>query len=139
SAGISNLKEWVSKPVVYHSRVLAKAEERTVSVQISTNTIPNSYVPVGTYLTPIQTQNYFNYNQEVFDKITYQIASVIQTGNANNTFPASRLGLSVIPIDNFNATLQSIAPMPADALTPSQYTVNLQASGYRNGQVVSQI
>lgn len=135
--GIGKLKDWVEKPVIYHTRVLAKAEERVVAVQITTNPIPATSIPVGSTLSPeIQTKDYFIYNTGIFDKINYKILSVNTTDGA----PAStNLNLVVAPVDSFNAVVKSSAPTTTDMMTPGQYIVTLEAQGYRNGQVVSQI
>lgn len=139
TASLGTIKDWVSKPVIYHTRVLAKAEERVVAVQITTNPIPAANISVGTTLNPpIQTKDYFNFNQEVFDKINYSILSVTQKGT-QNLYSAATLGLQIVPVDNFNATLSSSTPVSNAAINPGNYTVTLQASGYRSGAVVSQI
>lgn len=138
--GVGKLKDWVEKPVLYHSRVLAIAEERLLQVQITTKAIPAASMPVGTTLSPpIQTSDYFFFTPDVFDKINYQILSITQQGNNNNTFPPSALNLQITPLDSYNAVLSSAAPVQASAMTPGQYIVTLQASGYRQGQVVSQV
>ena len=140
TAGLSSIKDWVEKPVVYHSRVLAKAEERVVQVQITTRPIPPANIAVGTTLNPtIQTKDYFAFNPEVYDKISYQITSVTQKGNPNNVFTPEALGLQIAPVDSYNARINSSTPVQASAMTPGDYTVTISASGYRKGQIVSQV
>ncbi len=141
TAGLSSIKDWVEKPVIYHSRVLAKAEEKLVQVQITTKPIPPATVPVGTTLSPqIQTKDYFQFNPEVYNKINYQIVSVVN--KAAQTPAPNNLNLTVTPVDNYQAIVTSSAPTTPEMLAAGQnvtYTVTLQAQGYRNGQVVSNV
>lgn len=135
--GIGKLKDWVEKPVIYNTRVLAKAEERVVQVQITKSQIPDTVIPAGDSITPILTSNYFAFNTEVFDKISYKIASI---KNKSDGQPAStNLNLQVTPLDAYNAQITSIAPTTAAMMTPGDYVVTIEAQGYRNGQVVSQV
>lgn len=139
NASLSNIKDWVMKPVVYQSRVLAKAEERLLQVQITTNPIPASSIPVYTEITPIPTNTYFNFDTQVYDKISYNIAST--TDSKGNPIPTgfNNLNLQITPTDSYNATLASSAPTTEAMMTPGQYIVSVQAQGYRNAQIVSEV
>ena len=132
------MKEWVSRPVIYNTRVLAKAEQRIVAVQIKTNPIPESTIPVGKEMTPISAREYFTFNQEVFDKVGYTLTSLIEKGNPNNKFDPSALNLTIKPDGNYNAIISS-GQMPASAMTPNLYTLTIEAAGVRGGAVVSRV
>jgi hypothetical protein len=139
AGGLSKLKDWVEKPVIYHARVLAKAEEKLVAVAITTSAIPAQPVLIGNSIVPIQTQNYFSYPAGVYNKITYSILPITIT--ASNQPANTDLNLTVIPVDSFNATIQSTAPTTQAMMPAGQsvdYTVTIQAQGYRNGAVVTQ-
>ncbi len=140
SQGIGNLKEWVQQPVIYNTRVLAKAEEKIVQAQIVANPNPPAVppVPVGTSAPDILTKNYFSFNQQAYDKIDYIISSLIQKGEPNNSFAPSDLNLQLKSIDPYNSKIV-FGQMPASAMNPGNYTLTLQASGSRNGQVISQV
>lgn len=138
SQSLSDLKSWVQTPVIYNTRVLAKAEEKLVQVKITAPaSLPSQSFAVGGELTPINTKDYFSFDPAAYDKITYTIVSIAQKGVPNTTFPPSSLNIEVVPVGSYDATLQSSAGMPVTGLTPGQYTLTLQAQGYYQGQAVT--
>ncbi len=135
--GMGNLKSWVEQPVIYNTRVLAKAEERKLAVGITQKAnIPNQTIPVSTSLpSALPTQDYFSFNQEVYSKINYTLSTVIK---GTTTAVPDNLNLSIKQIDSWNAQVVS-SPTTQTMIPNGQnttYTVTLQAAGYRNGQVV---
>ena len=142
SQGLSNLKSWVQTPVIYNTRVLAKAEEKLVAVNISYSQIPAQPIPVGTLLTPLYTKDYFSYSSDVYDKIIYNISTITNKADGKQIDPSlNNLNLVAVPVDSFNYQIKSTAPTTPTMLTNGQnaaYTVTLQAQGYRNGAVVTQ-
>ncbi|MBS0350906.1 MAG: hypothetical protein JSR33_06950 [Proteobacteria bacterium] len=133
---IGNIKQYVQQPVIYNTRVLARAEEKKVSVQIQpSQTIPAQTVPVGKEISTVSTKNYFSYNTETLDKIEY-IPTVTQKGTVV-IYPLAALNLTFKMLDNYNGELTS-GQIPASAMSPTQnYTVTFQANGYRGNQIVT--
>lgn len=146
AAGIGKLKDWVEKPVLYQSRVLARAEEKIVQVSIkflSEQNVAFPPIPVGTGLTAnngIKTKDYFSYSEGVYDKIEYHILS-IDTPDGN-PIPANlnNLNLVVAPQNSFESIVSSAAPTTQAMIPNGQnviYTLTLQAQGYRKGAIVT--
>ncbi len=135
SKSIGDLKEWVQKPVIYNTRVLAKREQYQISTQMTTQPIPKQNIKIGRELTAISLQDYFIFNVQAFNKVDYQIISIAKTGSPTHTLPKSILNLAIEKNSNFQAKLISTAPITVSG----DYIVTIQASGYRSGEIVSQV
>lgn len=133
--GVGDLKQWVQKPVIYKTRVLARSEEQEINPQITTSPIPAQNVKVGTTLTAISLQDYFIFNPQALNKVDYQIIAIIKKGAANN-LQESALNLAISKESSHQASLIASGPMPA-SVAPGDYIVTIQATGYRNGAIVS--
>ncbi len=88
-------------------------------------------------LSPIDTKNYFKFDPEIFEKVTYKL-DIAANANPGNPVLPDYLGLTLnSSADNYGAILSSNANMPISALTPGIYTITLTATGVRKGQPVT--
>ncbi len=131
------LKEWVKTPVVTSTRVLAIKDEQIARLVIDKNNpMPNQIVIIGKKLSPIETQRYFKFDPEIFDKVSYQV-TILPTADSNaQPVPLSQLKLALTS-DAYHATLSSTEGMPVRALTPGSYNVTFTANGVRKNQTVA--
>ena len=141
AGGIGDLKSWVQQPVIYNARVLAIAEEKILKGGISlTAPIPNSPMPVNDSfekLYTIKTDDYFSYDKQVYSSMKY----TIQTYQADGKTPAP-LNLQMSPVDNYNYTITSSAPVPINALVngaTTKYMAVITAMGIRGPSVVTTV
>ncbi len=136
AAGIGNLKDWVQQPVIYNTRVLAKAEERKIAAGITAAKIPPVDVSINAKMPAIKTNALFSFNPGVYEKITYTPTSITIGQNPANT----TLNLSVQYTDSLNAIITMSNPTTQDMIPngqPVTYTVNLEADGYRGQNIVT--
>ena len=142
SEGVGNLKEWVQQPVIYNTRVLAKAEEKLVKVQITKKAdIPDQNVPVNLSLTPpLETKDYFAFDPAAYDKVAYKFDSIVNKVDQKPIDPSlNNLNLGIKNLDSYNAEIISSSPTTQAMMPTGQnvtYTVNLLAQGSR-GPVIS--
>lgn len=143
SSNIGDLKSWVEQPVIYNNRVLAIADEKVLKVKIDTKTISTQTIPVNFNAqdaVQINTQDYFTFDKQVYDRVDYSIVTYLKNTNLSSSAQPTPvdLKLQMSTVDSYNATLTS-APMPANALiqdgsgNPTAYTTTITATGYRNG------
>ncbi len=132
------LKDWIKSPVVSSTRVLAIKDEQIAKVIIEKGKdIPNQTVLIGKMLSPIDTKNYFKFDPEIFEKVTYKL-DIVANANPGNPVLPDYLALTLnSSADNYGAILSSNANMPISALTPGTYTITLTATGVRKGQPVT--
>ena len=141
AGGIGDLKSWVQQPVIYNARVLAIAEEKILTAGISLKgQIPTSPMPVNDnfqQLYTIKTDEFFSYDKQVYSSMVY----TIKTYQADGKTPAT-LNLQMSPLDNYNYTITSSAPMPINALVngeTTKYMAVITAEGKRGGQTVTTV
>jgi len=125
---LTELKNWIEKPIVYAARVLAVKDEAVRTYVITTTQdLPDQVVPEGTPITSINTEDYFQFDPTIYDQVTYTfaVASMPNTpavdGNA--------LNLELVQDSPYQATLQSAAPLPYG--TNGQYSITITATGER--------
>ena len=141
AAALGDLKTWVETPVVHYSRVLAVAEERLIAAKITTSAIPDQSVPVGSNISPIETNKYFTYNKDAYNNINYNIVSIVDKADTSKHLSAADLGLKVTKENNYDARIESASAMPTNALIAGsgQYSMTIEAEGIRNGTAISRV
>ncbi len=125
---LAELKNWIEKPVIYSTRVLAVKDEAIIKFAIATQAIPNQTISEGQPIASVDTTNYFKFDPAMYDQVTYTFSIVsATTGQA----PPDNLNLAINQNSPYDATLYSASPAPYQ--TADQYKVTIVAVGTRTG------
>ncbi len=133
---LNSLRAWVQTPVIRAPRVLAIKDEKSVQYAINSTNPPAQNVKTGQMIQPINTQQIFNFDPSLYDKVVYSLS--LPNDGASSTSPQSQLNIDVKPDGSsvYNAIIYSTGPIPNSA-TPSGganiYHVIVTALGYKNG------
>ena len=127
---LAQLADYIDKPVVYYQRVLAIKDEAVTPITLTANQLTNQTVPVGGIITPISTQNVFNFDPQNFTSVTYTLTVSKLNGSSTKNY-AQALNLQIVPDSNIQATVSSEETIPAG--TNGQYKVTIAAYGNNPG------
>lgn len=138
--GMQELKNWIEKPIVYKTRVLAIKDERTIHVQPTSDSFiqtiytsnPGNQTPDITKIIPIPMTTMFTF-QDPGLTINYQCSVTSSPQLAITT--CADLNLAVgIPPSAQTTQLYSTASVPAGAADPdTAYSITITATGTRPG------
>ncbi len=131
-----SLKNWIETPVIRATRVLVIKDEAVKTYYITSKVLPKLIVTTGTKMNSISTNDSFTFDKSMYDRVTFSLkASAISLHSTFNPTEdvKDRLNLAIKDQDNYTATVYATAPMPLAALNPGQYSINITATGYKQG------
>ncbi len=138
---VEALRNWIHKPVVYATRVLAIKDEKVERFQFATlGKMPLQTLFHGDLLSPVSTSDYFNFGDPNL-QVTYSVFTQKNASDENAEVKSVAsdvdythdLHLQLVSAGPSQSVLQSAGPVPP---TDSQgqpslgnYTVNIRATG----------
>jgi hypothetical protein len=124
---VDTLKTWIQKPVIRAPRVLVIKDEKVIQYLTTVTNPPPQTVATGQTIPEIRTQDIFNFDPALFDKVVYSLSDA-----------PDFLGLAIKPDGTsvYQAIIYSAAPI-SNTATPNGgtaiYHVRITASAYKNG------
>lgn len=123
---MTELKNWIEKPVLFVPRVLAVRDELVQQYQIAqTAPIPDQKVYEGSSIEEVETNQYFKFNSDLYEEVKYTFSIV---SAVDNSVPEKNLNLALKQTNKYEASLYSIEPIPSQSA--SQYKVTITGVGY---------
>ncbi|MFT3741254.1 MAG: hypothetical protein QM752_00990 [Gammaproteobacteria bacterium] len=126
---LMELRNWIEKPVVYYTRVLAIKDELTQRYTLEVaQPIPGQTKAETEVIDPVDVQDYFSFDPNVYDSVDYTFTA---TRNNDPKDYSKDLKLVIISQEKYQGTLQSAEPLPIGLA--DNYTMTVTATGHKKG------
>ncbi len=131
SSGLTELKNWIEKPVVYYTRVLAVKDELVQKYSLSSQPIPSQTKYISQSIDSVNTKDYFQFDPTLYDQV--QFTMVISPSGKPGVNFAGQLGIVLAQTNLYEALVSSAQPIPGGQDLEGDYNITITATGMKKG------